>query len=149
MSHHVLRGSCHCGNLSAELETARAPQELAVRSCQCSFCARHRARTTSDPAGRVRFVVRDEALLNRYQFGLRSAQMLVCRQCGGYVGAFMPATAGSAEGFGVANINHFERSAEFTQEPAKVDYDGESLERRRARREQLWTPATIAQSPGH
>lgn len=140
----VLGGQCHCGNLAAELTTRLLPAELPLRACQCSFCRGHRSRTTSDPAGQLRFVVRDEAALSRYQFGSRTAQMLVCRACGGYLGAFMPGGEDASRGFGIANVNHFARSAEFTQEPARVDYDGESVEDRRARRRKLWTPATFA-----
>lgn len=143
MASVVLVGNCHCGNLSVELTTSLLPEQLALRACQCSFCRGHRSRTTSDPEGRLRFLVRDEAALSRYQFGSRTAEMLVCRTCGGYVGAFMAEPRATGEGFGIANVNHFQRSKEFVNEPARVDYDGETLEARRGRRRKLWTPATL------
>jgi hypothetical protein len=143
MTSGALSGHCHCGNLTAELTTRVSPAQLALRSCQCSFCRRHRARTTSDPEGQLRFLVRDEAALSRYQFGARTAQMLVCRTCGGYIGAFMPDPGDPGRGFGVANVNCFARAAEFTQEPAGVDYEGETAEARKARRRKLWTPGIL------
>ncbi|GAC1340329.1 MAG: hypothetical protein NVSMB23_10470 [Myxococcales bacterium] len=143
MASLVLSGQCHCGNLRAELTTLLSPAQLALRACQCSFCRGHRSRTASDPAGQLGFSARDPASVSRYQFGSRTAQMLVCRACGGYLGAFMPEDGDASRGFGIANVNHFARAAEFTQEPARVDYDGETLEARRARRRKLWTPATF------
>lgn len=147
MGKALMTGRCHCGNLTVELETSRAPAELPLRSCQCSFCLRHRSRTVADLDGALRFAARDEAALHRYQFGTRTAQMLVCRTCGGYLGAFLPRTPGSSEGWGITNINLFDRAAEFTQEPSRVDYDGESPEARRARREKNWMPATLRTGP--
>jgi hypothetical protein len=90
-----LSGGCHCGNLALTFETARAPGELAVRACGCSFCRRHSVRAVSDPRGRVEFVVQDPLRLNRYRFVLGTAQFLVCRTCSVYVGALM-ADGGSA-----------------------------------------------------
>jgi hypothetical protein len=143
MTSGSLSGRCHCGNLKAELTTRLSPAQLALRSCQCSFCSGHRARTAADPEGQLRFLVRDETALSAYQFNLRTAQMLVCRACGAYIGAFMSDSSDPARGFGVANVNWFARAAEFTQEPARVNYDAETVEARQARRRKLWTPAIL------
>jgi hypothetical protein len=148
MANGALSGRCHCGNLKAELTTRLSPTQLALRSCQCSFCSGHRARTTADPQGQLRFLVRDETALSSYQFNLRTAQMLVCRACGGYIGAFMSDSSYPSRGFGVANVNWFGRAAEFTQEPARVNYDAESVEARQARRRKLWTPAVLVVGGG-
>ena len=135
-----LSGACHCGNLALTFETACDPGVLAVRACGCSFCRRHGGRTVSDPQGRVEFVVRDPALLNRYSFGLGTAQFLVCRTCGVYVGAVM-ADAGSA--YAIININALHTPEVFARAAVPVSYDRESATERRARRRALWTPATV------
>jgi hypothetical protein len=134
----ILRGSCHCGNLSLVLETALAPAELPLRACQCSFCRMHGVRSISDPAGSLRFQVADPALLSRYRFGLATADFLVCARCGAYAGALM---ADGAQAFGIANANLF--AERFADAPQPVSYDGESPEERIARRRLRWTPAAL------
>jgi hypothetical protein len=134
----VFHSRCHCGNLEAELETRLRPEEHTLRSCQCSFCTRHRTRTVVDKDGRARIRVLDPDLLNRYQWNTRSAEFLVCRRCGNYLGC---ATQTSTGGWVAAlNVNLFDEVAQFTQEPLKVSYDDEPLEARRRRRESTWTP---------
>jgi hypothetical protein len=135
-----LTGGCHCGNLELAFETRRRPGELAVRACGCAFCRRHGARTVSDPAGRVEFVVHDPAQLSRYGFGLGTAQFLVCRTCGVYVGAVM-AEAGAL--YATLNINALATPEAFTRAAVAVSYDREAAADRRARRLALWTPATV------
>jgi len=135
-----LAGACHCGNLELGFETARDPGDLAVRACACSFCRRHGGRTVSDPRGRVEFVVHDPSLLNRYSFGLGTAQFLVCRTCGVYVGAVM-VDAGSA--YASININALQTPEVFVKAAVPVSYDRESATGRRARRRARWTPATV------
>ena len=132
------RGGCHCGNLRFALESALALDALPLRACQCSFCRLHGARSTSDPAGRIRFEVRDAALLTRYRFGLRSADFLVCAGCGVYVGAAMQ--DGGAR-FAIVNANTFDEVARLTQAAQPMDYDGEDTARRQARRRARWSPA--------
>ena len=61
----TLQGSCHCGNLQVDFETEVALAALPLRACQCSFCRKLGVRATSDPAGRLRFQVREPALLSR------------------------------------------------------------------------------------
>ena len=139
-----LAGGCHCGNLRLTFETERDPAELAVRACSCSFCRRHGVRTVSDPAGRVEFVVRDPAQLSRYQFGLGTAQFLVCRTCGVYVGAVI-AEHGSA--YAVVNLNALETPEAFARTAVAVSYDAELAAERRARRRAVWTPATVVEVP--
>jgi hypothetical protein len=137
-----LTGGCHCGNLEVTFETGRQPGEIAVRACGCSFCRCHGVRTVSDPEGRIEFVVHDPAHLNRYTFGLASAEFLVCRTCGVYVGA-ITADAGSAHA--IANINALQTPEVFAQTAIPVSYDRESVAERRARRQARWTPATIVE----
>ncbi len=136
----MLKGACHCGAIRVELDTARAPAELPVRVCGCSFCAKHRPRYTSDPSGRLRFIARADARLSRYRFGLRLADFLVCATCGVFVGAL----EGGPGARGVLNLAVLDRAAELTAEPIEfAAYDSEDVEARRARRARTWTPAVL------
>ena len=67
------RGRCHCGALGFEYRTEKPPGEWPVRACQCSFCRKHGAVCTSDPAGSVRFMHEDPTLLARYRFAVSAA----------------------------------------------------------------------------
>lgn len=139
MTANVLRGGCHCGALEVEFHSEHPPEEIAVRACQCAFCRVHAALSISDPAGRVIFRVRRPGALVRYRFGLRLADFLICRECGAYVGAFMP---GESDGLAVVNINTFaERDRFGPVQP--MTYDGETIEQRLERRRQRWMPARV------
>ena len=80
-------GGCHCGNLRVRVRLTTAPADTPIRSCACSFCRSHGTRTLSDPAGQVEVAVSDLSLTRRYRFGSRTADYLLCRGCGVYVGA--------------------------------------------------------------
>jgi hypothetical protein len=134
-------GRCHCGNLAISLETAKQPGELPLRACGCSFCRKHGARTTSDPEGRARIIVNDPARLIRYRFAQATADFLVCGACGVYVAAVL-SDPGAA--FAVLNVNAFDERERFRGEAKPVDYEGEGVEARRARRRERWTPVEVA-----
>lgn len=44
-------GACHCGRLRVRYTTQIRPEDWQLRACDCSFCRRHGARTTTDPSG--------------------------------------------------------------------------------------------------
>jgi hypothetical protein len=140
---HKLVGRCHCNQITLEYATAVAPEELKLRADQCSFCRRHRARTISDPAGSLRIVLTNSEAVSYYQFGLKTAEFLICQRCGVYAGAIQ-----REEGriFGVVNVNTFETP--LTQEATPVDYDSESVDERRQRRRAVWTPTTLVENWG-
>ena len=79
----------------------------------------------------------DHEALHRYRFGLRTAEFLVCRECGVYIGAF---AAGPGGGLATLNLNALRTPVEGIQAPAPTDYDAENREERIRRREQRWTP---------
>ena len=135
----AFHASCHCGNLKAEFETRLRPEELTLRACQCSFCRKHQARTTTDKAGTVRIRVSDPELLSRYQWNLRTAEFLVCKRCGNYLGCASPAGDGWVASL---NVNLFTEAAQLAQPAVEVSYDAETADQRRRRREENWTPAT-------
>jgi hypothetical protein len=142
---HTLRGSCHCGNLELRFETDLDPWALPLRACGCSFCRRHGARATSDPAGRVEIRVHDPAHLIRHRFAQRTADFLVCGRCGVYVAALMPLPEG---GFATLNANTFEAPEPFARAAEPVCYEGESADARRARRRARWTPVVAVREGG-
>lgn len=140
MATHLLRGGCHCGALEVEFHTDLATPDIPVRACQCSFCRVHGASSAADIKGTVTFRVREADALVRYRFGLKLADFLLCRRCGGYAGAFMPDEG--ERGLAVVNINVFAERDRF-RAPQPMTYDGESVEQRLARRHERWMPARV------
>jgi hypothetical protein len=133
----TFEGSCRCGGLSFAYQTALPPARWTVRACQCAFCRAHAALTTSDPSGRLAFHLRQSARLQRYRFGLRTADFLLCPGCGVYLGAQIQTAHGA---FGIINTRAL--TALQAELPAAVaaDYGTEGATQRVARREQKWTP---------
>ena len=129
-------GSCHCGAFGFSFRASRNPDSGPVRACQCSFCRRHGARTTADRAGSVSFRGADETSVQRYRFGLRTADFLICRKCGVYIAAMLTTPRGR---FATLNINALEEHVD-VPEATSVSYEGESAEQRQLRRERSWTP---------
>ena len=134
------RGGCHCGNLRFEMRLTESPEEVRLRACGCSFCRAHSTRTTSDPMGSVEVWAEDWSLVETYRFGSRTADFLICRRCGVYIGAFCETEAGARA---VINTNALQDRGRFTRSPASTDHDGETIEGRIARRAANWTPAVI------
>ncbi len=134
-------GGCHCGVIQWSFRTDIEPSEWLIRSCQCTFCRAHGARCTSDPAGTVDFRASDDAAVLRYRFGLKTADFLVCRECGVYVGAVIDGAAGV---FATLNLNSMKTSVRVLGESTAVSYDSEGSEDRIERRRSRWTPVTTA-----
>lgn len=134
------KGQCHCGAIKVDYESGIAPADVQVRECQCSFCRMHGAKAVSDPAGTLHFTEQDPGALNRYRFGLNTADFIVCTNCGAYMGCIL--TDGE-ESYGIVNIRTLEDGAKFTYQPAAAVYDAETTEDRIARRKANWTPAEV------
>ncbi|MGD9537755.1 MAG: GFA family protein [Alphaproteobacteria bacterium] len=133
-------GGCHCGNLRLRLSLSKAPDESPLRACACSFCRAHATRTVADPAGLAELSAADWSLVERYRFGSRTADYLVCRRCGVYVAALCETSAGLRA---VVNVNALDDRAAFSQPPSAMNYDGETAETRLARRAANWMPAVM------
>ena len=135
-------GGCHCGAVRVHMSTSRPAAELPLRACQCGFCRRHGAQTTSDPASTLHLIAAPGAL-RRYRFGRRKVDAVLCQDCGVYIASVLSdgdrlfATLNVA---GVALEAFSSRSAE----PAVYDdeTDTEKLARRRAR----WIPTTLIEA---
>jgi hypothetical protein len=134
------RGGCHCGNVQLRLHLAKPPEETDVRADQCSFCLAHGILSIADPAGEAAVIVEDERLLSRYRFGLRTADFLVCARCGVYVAAVCETPAGLKA---VVNVRALAERVRFTRPARPVDYEGETVEQRIARRAERWMPVTV------
>jgi hypothetical protein len=130
-------GGCHCSALGFTYRTALPVEEWSVRACQCSFCLAHAAISTSDPSGALAFIVNDPAALQRYRFGLRTTDFLLCTRCGVYVGAQIKT---ERKAFGILNTRALAPSPAGLRHPLPANYDSEDGNRRIARRETLWTP---------
>ena len=136
-----LKGGCHCGNISLLYITDIAPEDTRPRACQCGFCRKHSTSAVSDPEGKAVISVRDGSLLSRYQFGLKAADFLICRECGVYVAAFMP-YPDDAHGFATLMSVALDDRTRFPQAQPTV-YEGEDEAGRRQRRRERWTPARL------
>lgn len=135
-----LAGTCHCGGVEIEFQTRHPIGTIRIGRCDCSFCRRHGARTVSDPKGRATIREVRPGALRAYRFGLKTADFLLCAECGVYIAAVL-----EAEGRTVAtlNVNQFDARDDFDPAPPLFSYDGESAEERRARRLARWTPAEV------
>jgi len=130
-------GGCHCGNLSFVFEATAPLESLGLRTCMCSFCRAHGARNTSDPNGTIRISVRDGARLERYRFGLKTSDFLICRTCGVYIGAHLPHPGG---GWFTVNVNAFDDKPSLDVPFEPHVFDAENAKARVSRREGRWTP---------
>lgn len=130
----IFEGGCHCGNLTYVFEASAGLDVLGLRADMCSFCRAHGARNTSDPNGAMRIRVREPALLERYRFGLKTADFLVCRRCGVYVGALLE------DRWFTVNVNTFNAPPPPDAHAVPHDFDAEDVATRVARRKAGWTP---------
>jgi hypothetical protein len=137
----ILRGACHCGHIDVEFATAQAASDLPVRACDCSFCRRHGAKTTSDPNGKLT-ILADAGAIERYRFGMELTDFILCGTCGSYVAAVSREGRNERAALNVAGVAVPELAA---REAAPVNLDHETPESRRERRRKLWTPVEIVE----
>jgi hypothetical protein len=131
----LIRGGCHCGNISFTLVWEPEPREIAARACGCSFCAKHGGVWTSNPNGALRIRVAEPALLCRYMFGTRSAEFQVCARCG-----VVPVVTCETDHrlFAVVNVNAFENVGPGLVRRSPTSFEGEDIQSRLARRKRNW-----------
>lgn len=108
-----------------------------MRACQCTFCRAHGALSTSDPRSFIEFNANRPELLSKYRFAQRTADFLVCKKCGVYIGAIIETARGR---FGIVNVNALEHIPGGVSPAVPMEYGSESLEERTARREGRWSP---------
>jgi hypothetical protein len=137
---HTYSGQCHCGAISVSLPLTKGGHGYELRACQCGFCLRQGAATVSDPDDHVEIQCNPSAW-RVYRLALRSAQPLVCGDCGVYIGTILRQadrmwSAVNVRGTGMKEFD-----------PARaqpVPYAGETLAARIARGKAGWTPTTIS-----
>ena len=134
MTTHRFEGGCHCGNLAYVFEATAPLEALGLRADMCGFCRAHGARNTSDPNGTIGIVVHEAGLLERYRFGLKTADFLLCRRCGVYIGAMLE------ERWFTVNVNTFKERPALDFPAVPHDFDDEDTATRIARRKRNWTP---------
>jgi len=137
-------GRCHCGAIGYSYTTGVAPRDWSVRACQCPFCRAHGARCTSDPRGSARFHAGTPDALVRYRFGLHTADFLLCRHGGVYIGAVVETDAGR---FATLNVNALADVPPGLPPATAASYEGESTVERLARRARRWTPVDAGDPP--
>lgn len=130
-------GSCHCGAIGYVYSTDRAPREWSIRACQCGFCRAHDALSTSDPGGMLSFQTEDPAALQRYRFALRTADFLLCRNCGVYIGAVIEVDGSQ---YGIVNTRSLDDPPADMAGASPISYDSEDTAGRIDRRTERWTP---------
>jgi hypothetical protein len=82
--------------------------------------------------------------LQRYTFGLKTSEQIICQRCGVYVAMTL------SEGehvWSVLNVDTLDDRALFTLEPTMHDYSAEDREKRIARRKARWCPTRLAGWP--
>jgi|APCry1669189883_1035261.scaffolds.fasta_scaffold90868_1 hypothetical protein len=140
----LFKGQCHCGAIRVELATDRQPADQVLGACQCSFCRKHNARAFSDPKAHLTLTAADPQHLQRYTFGLKTSDQIICRQCGVYVA--MTLTDGGKV-WSVLNVDTLDDRALFTRTAEARNYDAEDAEGRIARRKARWCPTTLVGWP--
>jgi len=99
----------------------------------------HDALSTSDPQGTLRFSTGNAGTLQRYRFALKTADFLLCRQCGVYIGAIIEI---NEHHYGIINTHALEDTPADMAEVGAIRYDDEDRSGRVNRRERRWTPVT-------
>jgi len=135
----IYRGACHCGAVRAEYET---DEPVRLRQDGCGFCSTRGVKSASDPEGTLQ--VTSSVRLNRYRFGHKTADFLICPVCGTYVATSMESPRGPIGVINVIGLN----IAELKNLPATLtSLEGESQEERIKRRVSRWTPLTLTEPP--
>ena len=131
----LIRGKCHCGNISFSLTWEPSPTEIPARACTCSFCTKHGGVWTSNPSGALEVVVKEPSLVSKYAFGTGTAEFHICARCG-----IMPVVTSRLDDrlYAVVSVNAFEGVDPSLLRRASVSFDDEGEATRLARRKRNW-----------
>lgn len=131
------RGGCHCGVLKVVYRTDIDPADWPLRHDGCSFCRRHGVVGTSDSAGEIAFEIDDDSKVRRYRFAHRTAEFLVCGECGVFVAALTDTPGGARA---VANARVLDGVSLNFNAVTALSFDAETPIQRAERRARNWTP---------
>ena len=131
----LLRGSCHCGNISFDLGWPSALADIPARACTCTFCVKHGGLWTSNPASTLTIRVLDRSRVSEYAFGTKTAVFHVCGKCG-----VVPVVTSDIEGktHAVVSVNALNDVDATSLKRAPISFDGEGVGDRLARRQRNW-----------
>jgi hypothetical protein len=130
----LFEGSCHCGNLAYCLESPSG--DLALRACDCTFCYQHGTVGAAPTDGRLIIEVKHPDRLQRYRFATRTADVLLCADCGVSIGI-----VAEIDGRLYAVVNA--RSLKGVLLPdslPRLNLEAEGLAARQDRRRRRWIP---------
>ena len=88
------------------------------------------------PEATINFTASRPDSVQRYRFALQTADFLLCRHCGIYLGAVIESGAGR---FGIVNTRALEPHPLDLQSAVAACYDAEDATSRIARRERRWS----------
>jgi hypothetical protein len=130
-----IHGSCHCGNITFQLDWKPDPLEIPARACTCSFCVKHGGVWTSSPQAALSVAVKDPSLVSRYGFGTHTAEFHVCSRCG-----IVPVVTSRIDDhlYAVVSVNAFEGVDPALLRRGAANFDGEGEESRLGRRKKNW-----------
>ena len=94
----------------------------------------------SDPEGLFEVRADDWSLVERYRFGTRTCDFLICRCCGVFIAAVAEMTEGARA---VVNVNCLDDRERFTSAPTMHEFQGETIDSRLSRRAANWMPAVL------
>jgi hypothetical protein len=131
----LIRGKCHCGNISFSLTWEPSPAGIPARACMCSFCTKHGGVWTSNASSALEVVVKDRSLVSKYAFGTRTAEFHICARCG-----IVPVVTSRIDDhlYAVVSVNAFEGIDQSLLRRASASLDDEGKESRLARRKHNW-----------
>ncbi len=131
----LINGSCHCGNITFDLDWRGAPNEIPARACSCTFCSKHGGVWTANANSQLTATIRDTTSLSKYTFGTKTAAFHICTTCG-----VVPLVTSEIAGglYAVVNINTFNNVDPNHLRHASADFQGETAPARLARRQQGW-----------
>ena len=131
------QGGCHCGALGIIYRTKIDSMYWRLRHDGCSFCRRHGVVGTSDPAGNLSIVIENLSKVRYYRFAHRTADFLICGECGVFVAAITDTARGKRA---VINARVLDGVSLNWASVADVHFDDESPPQRADRRSLHWTP---------
>ena len=131
----LIRGRCHCGNISFSLSWQPDPAEIPARACDCSFCTKHGGVWTSNPRGVLEVAVKEPAQVSRYSHGTGTAEFHICARCG-----VVPVVTSRIDGrlYAVVSVNAFEGVDPSLLRRAPASFGDEDKARRLERRKRNW-----------
>ncbi len=129
-------GACHCGAIRLTVSVAEGAAQLSPRRCGCTFCRKHQGLYVSAPDGELAIAIAEPSAVNRYSFGHKTAEFLVCKTCG-----VVPAVISEIDGtlYGIVNANALEPPIAIDESRVPTaDYEMENEADRLGRRKQRW-----------